>query len=95
MRFNDPLWHPLPACGDFRLRRWLLDRGSLTRRIQDRCANFRLDVLAQRMAPAQTDERAAIGLHAGAQCLEREVSLNCGGTPVVFAHSVAEPGARA
>jgi chorismate--pyruvate lyase len=93
MRINDPLWHPLPACGDFRLRRWLLDRGSLTRRIQVRCANFRLDVLAQRIALAQPDERAAIRLHAGAQCIEREVSLNCGSQPLVFAHSVVAPHA--
>jgi chorismate lyase len=93
MKINNPLWHPLPACGDARLRRWLLDRGSLTRRIQDRCENFRLDVLSQRIAPVQSDERTAIGLHAGAQCMEREVSLNCGPQPLVFAHSVVAPRA--
>jgi len=93
MKIDSPFWHPLPACGDARLRRWLLDRGSLTRRIQERCENFRLDVLSQRIAPARSDERAAIGLHASAQCLEREVSLNCGPQPLVFAHSVVAPRA--
>jgi len=93
MRLDNPLWHPLPACGDARLRRWLLDRGSLTRRIQERCEHFRLDVLTQRIAPVRPDERAAIGLHAGAQCMEREVSLNCGPRPLIFAHSVVAPRA--
>ncbi|MDB5808534.1 MAG: chorismate--pyruvate lyase, partial [Betaproteobacteria bacterium] len=88
MNFNDRSWQPLPVCGDARLRRWLLDRGSLTRRIQHCCDEFRLDVISQHMAVIKPDERAAVGLNAGAQCLEREVSLNCDGTPVVFAHSV-------
>ena len=93
MKINNSSWHPLPACGDARLRRWLLDRGSLTRRIQQRCANFRLEVLSQRMAPVRSDERATVRLRAGAQCLEREVSLNCGAQPLVFAHSVVAPRA--
>ena len=93
MKINDPFWHPLPACSDARLRRWLLDRGSLTRRIQLRCDNFRLDVLSQRMAAILPDERAAIGLFRGAHCLEREVSLNCGQDRLVFAHSVVSPRA--
>src|SRR5690349_24808709 len=91
MKTQHPSWQPLPACSDAVLRRWLLDRGSLTRRIQDRCATFRLDVLVQHMAPVQPDEQAALGLHVGAQCLEREVSLNCGPLPLVFAHSVVAP----
>ena len=91
MRTQHHLWQPLPACSDAGLRRWLLDRGSLTRRIQDRCADFRLDVLVQHRATVQLDERMALGLHARAQCLEREVSLNCGLRPLVFAHSVVGP----
>ena len=88
MNFHDSLWQPLPACGDARLRQWLLDRGSLTRRIQLRCREFRLDVLAQRLAAARPDEAPVIGLKSGVLCLEREVSLNCGNQPLVFAHSV-------
>jgi chorismate--pyruvate lyase len=93
MNKTETLWHPLPVCGDARLRRWLLDRGSLTRRIQSRCEHFRLDVLAQRVAVARRDERAAIGVRAGACCVERDVSLNCGPQPLVYAHSVIAPGA--
>ena len=87
----DTLWHPQPVCGDARLRRWLLDRGSLTRRIQQRCDSFRLDVLSQCVATVHRDEHAAIGMRASARCLVREVSLNCGPLPLVFAHSVAPP----
>ncbi len=91
MRTVDTLWHPQPVCGDARLRQWLLDRGSLTRRIQIRCDSFRLDVLSQCAATVHRDERAAIGLRARARCVVREVSLNCGRLPLVFAHSVAAP----
>ena len=93
MHNNTSSWHPLPACGNARLRRWLLDRGSLTRRIQLRCEDFRLALLAQRFATIRADERAALGLRAGAPCLEREVSLNCASLPLVFAHSVVAPRA--
>ena len=93
MKTTDTLWQPLPSCNDARLRRWLLDRGSLTRRIQLRCRNFRLDVLSQRITHARPDERAVIGVRAGAHCMEREVSLNCGTQPLVFAHSVVAPHA--
>ena len=93
MKITDTLWHPLPACGDVRLRRWLLDRGSLTCRIQLRCENFRLDVLSQRLAAARRDERAVSGVRADADCMVREISLNCGRQPLVFAHSVVAPRA--
>lgn len=93
MKTTDTLWHPLPACGDARLRRWLLDRGSLTRRIQLRCENFRLEVLSQRPAKVRRDERAIAGVRAGAHCMVREISLNCGRQPLVFAHSVVAPHA--
>jgi len=93
MNINETLWHPLPVCGDARLRRWLLDRGSLTRRIRSRCTQFRLDLLSQRVAAAGRDEGGVIGLRAGAYCLERDVSLNNGPQPLVFAHSVIAPDA--
>ncbi len=86
---TDELWQPLPTCGDARLRHWLLDRGSLTRRIQLRCDRFRVAVMSQRIAAVDRDECAVIGVRAGAHCVVREVSLNCGQRPVVYAHSVA------
>ena len=53
MRTTDIFWGPRPVCADARLRAWLVDRGSLPRRIQSRCAAFRLNVLSQRMAPVR------------------------------------------
>ena len=93
MTIRDIWWHPIPVCADVRLRPWLLDRGSLTRRIQMRCAQFRLDVLSQRSALVSHDESAAIGARAAARCVVREVSLNCAHRPLVFAHSVVVPRA--
>ena len=93
MNIHDPSWQPLPTCVDARLRHWLLDRGSLTQRIQLRCRSFGLKVLSQRMAAVRPDEAAAIGLKPGLRCLEREVTLDCGSQSVVFAHSVVPPDA--
>ena len=90
MKKSDELWQRLPVCGDARLRRWLLDRGSLTRRIQLRCDNFRVNLMSQHVASIGHDERAVIGARSGVKCVVREVSLNCGARPVVFAHSVVE-----
>lgn len=89
----DMLWQPLPLCADLRLRRWLRDRSSLTRRIQERCERFHLEVLAQHTAAADRDERALVGARPGARCLVREVTLNCQDRPVVYAHSVVDPHA--
>ena len=58
----DALWQPLPVCADPRLRRWLLDRGSLTLRIQLRCDDFRLDLLSQHIAAVERGERAILGV---------------------------------
>jgi chorismate lyase len=87
----DTLWQPLPLCADPRLRRWLLGRGSLTRRIQSRCEHFHVDLLLQRLAAVGFDECGLVRARPGASVLVREVTLNCGTRPLVFAHSVVEP----
>ncbi len=94
MQSRDTLWQPFPVGADARLRRWLLDRGSLTRRVQQRCSVFQLEVLAQHMATADRDEQSVMGVRPGVRCVVREVSLSCGRQPVVFAHSVVELRAR-
>jgi len=93
MKTSDALWQLFPVCADARLQRWLLDRGSLTRRIQLYCEHFRVDVLSQRLTAAGRDECAVIGVRLGVNCMVREVSLYCGRQPVVFAHSVVGPSA--
>lgn len=71
---------PAPGC---RLRGWLQEPGSLTRRCQRLCQDFRVQLLRQAraadcIAPGQTRAR---------QTWVREVLLCCDGVPVIFAHT--------
>jgi chorismate--pyruvate lyase len=72
-------------------RPWLTDRGSLTARIARLYPAVRVRVLFQGLRRPDRDERFLFGEHAGARVLVREVFLTCGDTPVVFAHTVADP----
>lgn len=74
------------GCGA--LRPWLLDRGSLTRRLRARSADFAVRGVSQRWALPQPDEARLLGLRGHHSALLREVSLCCDGAPVVYAHSV-------
>ena len=88
---RDRNWLRRPAHSAQALRTWLVDRGSLTARIQARCERFRVRLVRQTAARIDRDERF---LHAGGRrgmALVREVYLYCGRTPVVFAHSVIDP----
>ena len=80
-------WHRYPAGADARWRHWLVNRGLLTRRIEARCERFSVRLRSQRVARAHLDEPFIAGPHAR-QVLVREVTLNCGQTPVIYAHSV-------
>ncbi|MGE5027795.1 MAG: chorismate--pyruvate lyase family protein [Betaproteobacteria bacterium] len=71
-----------------RYRPWLLDRGSLTQRICDRCAAFSVRHVRQRHGMAMPSERRIVALKHHSRALLRDVFLYCGETPVVFAHSV-------
>lgn len=70
------------------MRAWLLDRGSLTQRICDRCEDFAVREIGQRDAPPLLDETRIARLGVKQHALLREVYLSCGAAPVVFAHSV-------
>jgi len=72
------------------LRPWLLDPGSLTRRLQRRCpeGGFRVELLAQHMAIPLACERQRLGLRSGQRVLVREVRLCCGERPWVYARSL-------
>jgi chorismate--pyruvate lyase len=69
-------------------RPWLLDRASLTQRIQSRCRAFSVRHVSQRRGKVASTEDAPVGMRRGARALLRDVYLYCGETPVVFAHSV-------
>jgi len=72
-------------------RGWLADRGSLTRRLKERCRAFQVRPLRQELDRPLPDERGRVGLRPGELALVREVYLICGEMPVVFAHSVLMP----
>jgi chorismate lyase len=87
---NDRAWTRAPVIsGPY--RSWLTDRGSLTQRIGERCAQFRVDVVFQGLRVPTRDEAFLFADRGRSRVLVREVYLCCGDTPVVFAHSVARP----
>jgi chorismate--pyruvate lyase len=65
----------------------LIDRGSLTDRVRERCAAFRVELVYQGPRRAAQDERFVAGGR-GERVLVREVFLSCARARVVFAHSV-------
>ncbi|BBJ24119.1 chorismate--pyruvate lyase family protein [Candidatus Nitrotoga sp. AM1P] len=67
---------------------WLRTDGSLTLRIQQRCENFSVCNVHNRLTTAIYDETALLGLPAQQKIYTREVFLHADGKPVVFAHSV-------
>ncbi len=81
-------WYPALTSVSYRQRNWLQDRGSLTRRIQDRCDHFSVKRVFQSLSRVYGDELDVMGLRANELAMVREVYLYCGDTPVVFAHSV-------
>lgn len=83
-----PKWFSRSASPDCPYRTWLIDRGSLTRRIQSLCADFSLRGLRIWQGKADRDEAVCVELEPHVTSFLREVHLYCGGTPVVFAHSV-------
>ena len=86
---RDPTWLKRPPYPVGGFRAWLTDRGSLTRRIQARCAAFNVAVTFQGRRRVNRDERFLLGGNRSG--LVREVFLRCGRKPVVFAHSIIDP----
>jgi chorismate--pyruvate lyase len=87
----DPAWRPAsdPRLGGLRgIRPWLLDEGSLTRRLQAQGGEFRVQRLQQGFARARASENRILGCDPRAMALVREVLLTLDGRPVVFARSV-------
>ncbi len=87
---HDRAWPRSPVnAGPYRT--WLTDRGSLTRRIAERCARFRVDVVFQGLRRPTRDEAFLFPDCGRSRVLVREVYLMCDDRPVVFAHSVTRP----
>jgi chorismate--pyruvate lyase len=67
---------------------WLVDGGSLTRRLQRRCQDFAVHRVRVVDAKPKLDEAQLLCTTARRLALLREVRLMCAGRPVVFAHSI-------
>ncbi len=70
------------------LRDWLSDRGSLTRRLRMRHADFRVSPVARGFAPPFPDESRLLNLRPKMLAYVRDVLLIGDGRIRVFAHSV-------
>lgn len=81
-------WLAHPFRAPRALRGWLSDRGSLTRRLKARHADFRVSPVARGFAPPFLDEAQALHLSPNTRAYVREVLLIGGGQVRVFAHSV-------
>lgn len=69
-------------------RRWILDTGSLTKRLMAiSAADFRVEVLQQSVSTPVNNERHALNIKLRQVCLIREVALLCHQLPVVYARS--------
>lgn len=94
IRFHpqNPIWRDFNTCFGENLphpiREWLLDTGSLTKRlIKTSKGHFAVNVLSQRWAAAQFSEYQLLGIKPGEICLIREVLLQCNQSPWVYARS--------
>ncbi|HEY8354274.1 MAG TPA: chorismate lyase [Methylophilaceae bacterium] len=81
------VWMKLPV-NSGAYRRWLTDRGSLTRRLQSLCEDFRVRTGGHRFVRLQSDEARLLRLSCGQHALLREVELICDGNAAVYACSV-------
>jgi len=69
------------------LKDWLLDQGSLTARLKNHSATFRVELLGQEKQVCNLDEANEF-IKAGEAVLVREVLLYCDDVPQVFARSL-------
>jgi chorismate--pyruvate lyase len=68
---------------------WLLDRGSLTLRLQQLCPRgFRVQVLSQLQTMPRLDETQALAMQPREMAVIRQVLLLCGKQPWVYARTV-------
>jgi chorismate--pyruvate lyase len=84
----DQGWLAHPFSLPRELRGWLVDQGSLTHRLRQRCGDFSVRPVRVGLMRFNRDESAPLKLRADELAYVREVVLNCDGQAVVFAHSV-------
>jgi len=89
---EDKFWRGVPLGCESGLAPWLRNRGSLTRRIQQRCTDFAVRNVCSGLACIAPDESALLGIAQQQLAWSREVFLYADGQPVVFAHSALAAG---
>jgi len=94
---NDIIWRAyrrVPVAKlPYHQRHWVLDRGSLTKRlIQASQGHFNVEISRQTWALPSLDERRLLALPVGQRTLIREVSLLCYGEVWVKARSIIPKG---
>lgn len=84
-----PVRHHLRSAASLAPWDWLLDTGSLTHRLRQRCGGaFRVAVRRQCWERPTPDERKVLGMRAAERALIREVYLLCCDTPWVYARTI-------
>ena len=86
-------WKPhqfyLRAAIPVRLCGWLLDPASLTLRLQNLCPDrFRVRLLSQGWGSPRLDEARALGMRRGERAIIRQVHLQCGTRPWIYARTI-------
>jgi len=77
--------HLIPAL----IQPWLIETGSLTRKIKSLCSDvFSVQLISQTVKVATTDEQKMLQLSSGDEVIVRQVYLFCGQTAVVYARSL-------
>lgn len=72
-----------------RLRIWLLDNGSLTRRLRGLCpGQFRVKIITQGWSTPLINEAHHLNISIQQRIFHREVVLHCGERPMVYARTV-------
>jgi len=84
---NDSFWNASTLGAGAELMPWLHDHGSLTLRIQQRCARFAVHNVRDGLARIALDESALLGIAPRQLAWSREVFLYADDQPVIFAHS--------
>jgi chorismate--pyruvate lyase len=89
---REPRWHNAAAFGagpPDSLRHWLLDDGSLTRRLRKICnGGFRVEILHQGWAYPMVNESRSLKIKLHRRVFSREVLLYCGSRAMVYARTV-------
>ncbi len=92
-RLNEPVWVPAGHISSNSVPAhtldWLLERDSLTRRLQDACSGcFRVEVTGHQYERPLLDEVQTLNMRLARVALVRQVLLYCDTQPWVFARSV-------